>query len=796
MGLKALGLTIVGLAKNTAPAKNIYSMTSPFKRTSICADKFIKETKSFNKEELLAKICADTDMAAEEVFKYIQTAEKNLEPSQINYLMELASLGKIKLCTPAPKKRMIFLMNRNANDGLILKQPKGVLNYVSTPETALTLKELLVLEKEGKLEAENIAQLLKLQKEGYPAECAEFITMLKSGEAKNNNVNDALLMAANEIPFEILNPKNLAKYSKDELREYALVFQSVRGKIDKNILESLRKELSALTKVNSVSKDVSSSFLYRFDKFADTFANSTHTIEELAGAGGIQLSYSRDMFKSNVLEKIKTLSEKEQKILLDRFGLSKLDNGRMSGLPVHMQDTSGFSKYEIAVNEEIGKFLNQNKIILPKGFEEFSPVIEEICKVFPEFRFTIGSNQHKTHSFALAEHILSAFQQNVKNPLYKELSSSDKKVLGIATLLHDINKIEKVVDRSHPLISSQTTEAIVQRMEDLSTTEKNRIINFVENHHWLEKITSGNEFKQETAAELAMTFRSGNDFKMAKIFAESDLKSVNPMFWSTYGSKINSSMVSAIEQAVEYLQANGRMVFTADVTLNKAINAGAVVKTIEAGGKKTKNYVIDAKSLGLDKENVIYHAALDDALIGVISGCGHKKGMVLSASLGREGHLATFRNYPEIVGFRQMNMNNIGAAFARNTKYGKGYEKFGRYYAYDKNFPDFVRKQLSFEVSDKQYGKVFNEVQDIGINEIHSNKSIQKILGGEAQALEFEKAVINVNKGLESTAKDYNEVVICDPEVGFVGTKRGFENIDYELRKFCEENNILIVEFH
>lgn len=81
-----------------------------------------------------------------------------------------------------------------------------------------------------------------------------------------------------------------------------------------------------------------------------------------------------------------------------------------------------------------------------------------------------------------------AFQENMKNPLYKTLNASDRKVLGISTILHDINKIERVkVDQNHALTSSQTAQAIVGRMKDLSVAEKDRIIDLVKNHHWLEE---------------------------------------------------------------------------------------------------------------------------------------------------------------------------------------------------------------------------------------------------------------------------------------------------------------------
>ena len=61
-------------------------------------------------------------------------------------------------------------------------------------------------------------------------------------------------------------------------------------------------------------------------------------------------------------------------------------------------------------------------------------------------------------------------------------------------------------------------------------------------------------YDSSKAEAIAHIFRYGNDFKMAKIFAESDLKAVNPFFYELYGSKINSSMTKSIEEKIAILQ--------------------------------------------------------------------------------------------------------------------------------------------------------------------------------------------------------------------------------------------------
>lgn len=779
----------------------------PAKNTDLLNLTYKTASKKLNQSEILTKYCADNNFVLDDVVARFEKGCKLIDPASKEHLLSLTQKGKITLYTPpvSRKKKVIFdmsdFLNRYADEGLLQKKPKGILNYLSKDaganpnEAAESLKQLLLLEKEGKISAENIAQLLKTHPEGYGKECNEFISLLKRGDVSDKNVSQALLMIGNDIPLEIFNPKNIAKYSKDDLKKFALILQSSTKKLPPELLNSVTKELSKLVKVNRVPKEISKAFLNKFEQNMKVFAESKHSIDDLVKAGGVQLSYTRQSLKENILSKISHLPEKEQQVILNKFGLNSEGENIMSGFPVLMENNAKLNSVEASINNEIKKFLIENKVILPKGFEEYQAPLDSICKTFPEFMFTIGAKQHKTHSKPLAEHMLMAMQENMRNPLYKSLNETDKKILGISTLLHDLNKTERMIDSMHPLTSSQSVNSIVQRMEGLTTTDKNRIINFVENHHWLMKVKDLETVDSQVAMDLAFKFRHGNDFTMAKIFAESDLKAVNSSFFPTYGAKINSPMSKAIEENIAKLQANGKMVFTADVTLDKAIQAGAKEVAIGEGKNATKNYVIGAKELGLDTENVIYHAADDAGLICVAGNCGYGKELVLSASLGGKGRCATYNKLPEFIGFRQVDMNNIGSAFHGNTKYGKSYVKM-HLYAY--KYHDFVNKvNKLYPIEKEQYAKIFNEVstKNLKLSEIHSNPNIQKILGGERQAKEFEAAISKVNKELESTMESYREVVIMDPELGFIGTKRGVQNMSYELRSFAQENNIPIVEF-
>ena len=800
--------------------------------------------KVLNKTEVLKKYASEHGFIEEDLVKALKEAEKYLDDVSIERLLKLTSEGKIKLYEQPKVKRFDFLdddtfvkcaSELNSNSILSYIKPKhSIYGDFTAEEYAQTLKQLLAFEAEGKIPALEIAEILKFKSFISPTDYNCLLKSIQCGEINSKNIQQALLLAENGFSFNILNAKSLDDLSQKELKELANILaskstnrkqadgarmQRFKDKICEldapllpqdlskrtELLSQVSKKLTSLTKVNAVPMSVSKKFLSEFDDVARVFADSKHSIDDLVKAGGIKLSYPRKEFKQNILKQIEHLSEGEQNRILSKFGLLKEGPLTLSGLPLYISKGEGLSKIEVSLNKEINKFLNQNEIILPQGFEEFQSAIKQICEVFPEFKFAIGSIQHMTHSKDLANHILMVFQENMKNPLYKTLSFEDKRILGIATLLHDINKVEKVVDEMHPLISSQTVNSIVNRMGGLTNAEKNRIINFVENHHWLVKIKSGTEFEHDVVDELAYTFRKGNDFTLAKIFAESDLKAVNNSFFPTFGKNIQSDMVKAIENRVTQIQSSGKLIYTADITLDKAIASGAKMQILGEGAQKTENWIISAKDLGLQTENILYHApGKSDAFILAESGFGYGNEGVLSCSLGRAGHSATFQNRKEFILFRSVDMGNISIAAQRNANSGadKNYAHAKEWILCGSSYGNRVisayHELTSKTISEIEYAKLYQIASNpkMKLTDIHSNKQICQILGGEKEAKAFEESVLKINETLVSNEKTAGngyvpEIVAQDLEFAGIGTNRTASEVDYQLRKRYP----LIVEF-
>ena len=752
------------------------------------------------KEDIIAKYCSENGLVTDDILSIFNKYTKDLDNTSVERLLELASENKINLFS-AQKEKMFLSFNRHCNEHSLSVNAKGILNYLKEgdEETTQFLKELLTLEKQGKIKPKNINEMLKLYTydddfNSFTEQCKFLAQKLQSGEILDAQIRDAIFFIENQMPLEILNPKNISKYTKDDLREWSLMIQDANCKgLATETFNAINRELASLVKINKVPVNVSQKFSSQFNNIMNIFGNNNFSIEKLAKAGGIKLQYSRNSFKSDIFNEIKHLSPIEQEKILSKFGLSKNSENILSSLPVEISP-NGLNDVEQAINNHIHKFLSkENKIVLPKGFEELHPVIESICNAIPEFRFTIQAQQHNVQKYNLAEHMLKAFQENMKNPMYKELSETDKRILGVATLLHDINKIERTKFDQHALPSSQTVNAIVERIPNLTPMEKNRIVNLVKYHHWLTDISE--KENPTLVKKLTEVFRGGNDFKLARIFAESDLKAVNDSFYTNYGEKLNYSMINEIEEAILALQSKSRMMFTASINTEKALEKGAKLTTIGEGREATSNIVIDANQMGLDKEFFAYHGAEEQGLMTVFASGGYDKGLCLSISTGKNGACRVFHDYEVFAIFDKLDMNAIGRVSAQNanTKYGKSDNIILSHMSRNSGFVTKFREYYPHQITDREYALVFREIQGLELSDVSKNKNIIKILGDTNKALDFEKALEGTNQFFTSSVESHNELVAFDLYPTAVGIKCKLENLSFEFRKFLQDNNIVII---
>ena len=176
MGLKALGLGLKkvlpelekrGITSVIRPA-NLPSKINPneLKLDTVAFSKMTSvASKALKKEDVIAKYCAEQGFVADDVLNIFNNATKNLDEVSLERLLKLINEGKLSLYSVPKKGKLVFLTNRLCNDGILTKESKGILNYLKEgdDETRMILKELLALEKQGKITPNNINEVLKLQ---------------------------------------------------------------------------------------------------------------------------------------------------------------------------------------------------------------------------------------------------------------------------------------------------------------------------------------------------------------------------------------------------------------------------------------------------------------------------------------------------------------------------------------------------------------------------------------------------------------------------------------------------------
>ena len=193
-----------------------------------------------------------------------------------------------------------------------------------------------------------------------------------------------------------------------------------------------------------------------------------------------------------------------------------------------------------------------------------------------------------------------------------------------------------------------------------------------------------------------------------------------------------------------------------------------------------------------------------DAFILASSGMGYGNEGVLSCSLGRAGHSATFQNRKEFIIFRQADMDNISIAATSNANSGanKNYAMAKEWILGKNNYGIKVRNAYqeltSKTITEKEYAELYRiaSSSNMKLKDIHKNRQIIKILGGEKEAKAFERSVSKVNETFVSCGKNEGkgfvpEIVTQDLEIACLGTNRSVQEIDYQLRNQYP----LIVEF-
>ena len=269
------------------------------------------------------------------------------------------------------------------------------------------------------------------------------------------------------------------------------------------------------------------------------------------------------VFIKSVEDVISNLNEKEKIKALGYFGFnieSIATTKTIFGYPknnnLKPQEQGIVEKQVIEAIEKLRPlvvdYTEHNKI--KSKNKELEESMNEIVKLIPELHTIIAKEQHKTHDFTIDTHSFKVLSEIMKDSKYQNLSDSDKKVMILASLFHDITKIEGVIDKTHPKEGGFDTFYISQKL-GLTKEEHRKLYTLVKNHDWSEHLnTAYGENKNRIAKELAQEFGTKHIFHLAKMFSIADLIAVkeNGYFYTLYGNDVKK-LSPMIEKEIENL---------------------------------------------------------------------------------------------------------------------------------------------------------------------------------------------------------------------------------------------------
>ena len=302
--------------------------------------------------------------------------------------------------------------------------------------------------------------------------------------------------------------------------------------------------------------------------FETTLINSMDLLDNYS-TDGLPIKYTRKAF----LKDLQMICEKDldaEKIIKTKLNIDikKDEQGHFTAYNniVAITNLNTNNELEKEIYDCCYKFLYENEVQTED--ENLNKYLNYIISAFPEFINLIGKKQHPMHIYSVDIHSLLVLADCFKNNAYKnKLNKDDKITLILSALLHDIGKKEREVDKEHPQTSARLSLGILSKIFP-DKTFTNRVFNLISGHDFLEEMSTSKK-AWETAQKFAFLFRRQNDFEIAKIITEADLKAVNEDYFDMFGPQLNSDRVKDIDLNIAFYNSNGNALFTTPIIYPK-----------------------------------------------------------------------------------------------------------------------------------------------------------------------------------------------------------------------------------
>ncbi|MBQ3641975.1 hypothetical protein II906_08650 [bacterium] len=469
---------------------------------------------TFEEEDAQAKL---------DVLKHI-LSNKNLSENKV-FMNDISALI-ISITDNNVKEKAISLLNNPViapQQVSLIINPSDKENY--SQEEIINFNEKIGLDNAKKLNTNQTKLLINFVKLMNVSSLDELPTYLKNELLTSFSGIDVTSL---NIPPEIKELFPLIPSSEEEYCNF--LPQIINSLCDKDDILSPEQINSFNSNLFTLGEDLAS--------MTDESFNKTN----------ISLIYPGEKFINDINECLEGLSEEEQGKIFACFDF-KINNSKnkssVTGYPNNKyisKRASSITNPETKealkrVNECVVNYTTNNRITCENKTLETE--LNHILGTFPEIASMIGKSQHDTHDFDLMKHSLKVMYKIVQNSDYNKLNASDKKLMLIAALFHDIAKKEGEIDNTHAKKSAFEAFIITHKL-DLSRQEKSKLNSLISMHEWLKEMNTAENIYQQSS-KTAYALHYDNLFDMSQIFTIADLKAVkeDDSFFEQYENSFN-----------------------------------------------------------------------------------------------------------------------------------------------------------------------------------------------------------------------------------------------------------------
>ncbi len=652
----------------------------------------------------------------------------------------------------------------------------------------------------AKFEEDHFNTLITLlQRKGIKTQNANSIMNLVSVYTTINsdvNLNNLSFKEKMKLKEELDEIKNLLSI-KDLLNEDEI------AKIN-SFDEKLSKSLNSIITPTQVSDENIHNMMRGF------FANNNPQLEKLLAKTdfskykkqGLPLKYPRQKFLEDLSAIFENLSQDKQDKIMNKLDISPIKNGfgeiiGYNGI-INLNKLSD-DETEGKVLSIATKFIKENSIIT--GNKDLDNALNSLIEGMPEFINVIGKQQHLTQQFSVDIHILTVLQKAMSNKNYQNLSNLDKTCLKFATILHDIAKSEGIIDKSHPEFSALYAKDILKKYK-FPREIKDRIFELIKNHHWLEKYNKN----QVSADYTASLFRHKDDYTIAKIMAEADLKGVSDEFYEYFSDALEEKRQMPIQNSLNKINSFGQLIFTSKIIrkdLIPKINYQGVDYKVIDFTKINQDTNLSkfgfAPEVTYDSLRLLFHGcnrAINLEAINALSNTENSS--FLCSSYISLDNAMTFLNRKFGVSLEAENVNIANASDSNQTSGArKDFNLFvdvisdhSRLSIYRINLPSIIKKEL--ELNDEEYIELYELIASKKyLSQIKDDKTYS-IKRKRITGKKIKKAIQKAQDELFNK-RENNEVNLYNPKINaFVARVNSIDKIPQDYLNFVQKYDLPI----